>query len=98
MLSVMAAAALAFGYSLAGSFHFDDYSLFGDPAVTSASGWIDCFRLLRIRPLTYLTYWLNYQLGGEAAPGYHAANLALHLANSALGFLVLRRLLPEPAA
>ena len=58
---------LAFGSTLSSSFHFDDYSLFSDPIVTSPSGWWEVFRLERTRPLTYLTFWLNYQLGGTEA-------------------------------
>jgi tetratricopeptide (TPR) repeat protein len=68
-----------FGASLGASFHFDDYTLFSDPTVTSPSGWWSVWQLWRTRPLTYFTFWLNYQLGGQSAVGYHAVNLALHL-------------------
>lgn len=46
------------------------------------------------RPLTTLTYLCNYAvLGNGASPfGYHVINLALHLANVVLAFLLLRRL------
>jgi len=33
------AALLAFSPAILSSFHFDNYSLFSDPAVTSAAGW-----------------------------------------------------------
>jgi hypothetical protein len=58
-------ALLAFSPAIVSSFHFDDYSLFADPAVTSSSGWWELFRVERTRPLTYLTFWLNYQAGVE---------------------------------
>lgn len=47
------------------------------------------------RPVTTLTYLFNYAvLGNGPAPfGYHAVNLALHLLNCALVFLVFQRLL-----
>ena len=89
---------LAFGSTLTSSFHFDDYSLFSDPIVTSASGWWEVFRLERTRPLTYLTFWLNYQLGGTAAWGYHAVNLVCHLMAVWLAWSVFNRLVERRAA
>src|ERR1700683_1150900 len=56
---------LAYANSLPSSFHFDDHSIFADPAMVSPGfGW-DAFRLDRTRPLTYLTFHWNYLLGGE---------------------------------
>lgn len=82
------AAIIAFGGCLWGSFHFDDYSLFSS----------DLWRPFDIRPLTYLTFWLN-QLVGDANPfGYHAVNLLLHLAAVVLLFETLKRLIPAKAA
>jgi len=88
----------AFGASLLSSFHFDDYSLLADPAVTAPSGWREVFALERTRPLTYLTFWANYRTGGEEPLGYHALNLLLHAAVCVLVWLVYRRLLPPKAA
>ena len=70
--------ALAFGSTLTSSFHFDDYSMLQDPVVTDASGWWEVFRPERTRPLTYLSFWLNYQISGDAPGGYHLFNLLLH--------------------
>ena len=70
--------AVAFGSTLTSSFHFDDYHMLGDAAVTDASGWWEVFRPERTRPLTYLSFWLNYQIGGDAPGGYHLFNLVLH--------------------
>jgi tetratricopeptide (TPR) repeat protein len=63
------AAIIAFGGCLWGSFHFDDYSLLAG----------ELWRPLEIRPLTYLTFWINHELGGENPAAYHAVNLVLHL-------------------
>ena len=67
-------AVAAFGATLAGPFHFDDYSLFRNPAVVDPDGWRDLFRSDQIRPFTYLTFWANYQLGGRNPIGYHLVN------------------------
>lgn len=44
-------------------------------------------------PLTWLTFGLNYALGGMDPWGYHLGNLLLHAGNVALFYLVARRLL-----
>jgi protein O-mannosyl-transferase len=93
---LLGAALLAFGGSLASGFHFDDYSIFGDPNLTSDSGWMSIFSLRQTRPLTFLTLWINYAIGVPML--YHVVNLALHLGAVALAFECLRRLLPERAA
>jgi hypothetical protein len=97
-LLLCAAALVAFGGSLGGVFQYDDFSLFSDPAVTSPSGWLGCWRLLQTRPLTWLSFWANYQIGGENPLGYHAVNLLLHLAVVLLLRDLLAKLIPVHAA
>jgi tetratricopeptide (TPR) repeat protein len=98
-LLLLGATVLAFGASLASGFHFDDYAIFADPAMASASGWMEMFTLRQTRPLTYLTLWVNYAIEGNgSAVGYHLVNLALHLIAVALALECLRKLLPERAA
>src|SRR5689334_20583556 len=97
-LLLAAAALIAFGGSLFSSFHFDDYAIFADPALTSPSGITQIWGLRQTRPLTYLTFWLNYQVNGEDPLGYHLLNLALHLAAVLLAYECLRKLLPENMA
>ncbi len=89
---------VAFGASLAAGFHFDDYALLNDPVIRSAEGWRQVWRPEQTRPLTYFTFWLNYAAGGGRAAGYHAVNLALHLAAVLLLYGVLQRRLPAKAA
>ncbi|MFC1600757.1 glycosyltransferase family 39 protein [Candidatus Sumerlaeota bacterium] len=43
-------------------------------------------------PLTYTTFWLEYQFYGDNPFGYHLLNVILHAINSLLVFLLLRRL------
>ncbi len=97
-LILSAAVLIAFGGCLWAGFAFDDYSLFSDHAVTASSGWLEVWRLIRTRPLTYFTFWLNYQLAGRTAWTYHAINLTLHTASVWLLLDVLKRLMPASAA
>jgi tetratricopeptide (TPR) repeat protein len=94
---LLAAALIAFGASLASGFHFDDYAIF-DPNLTTVSGWTGAFTLRQTRPLTYLTFWLNYAIGGGDPILYHAVNLGLHLGAVWLAYECLRRLMTEAAA
>jgi tetratricopeptide (TPR) repeat protein len=95
---LLAAVLIAFGASVGSGFHFDDYAIFSDPILTSPSGWIGVWAPRQTRPLTYFTFWLNYQVGGGDPLGYHFLNLALHLGVVLLLFECLRRLMPETAA
>ena len=87
-LILLFAAIIAFGGCLWGSFHFDDYSLF------SGALW----RPFDVRPLTYLTFWINQELGDRNPAGYHALNLLLHLAAVALFWDTLQRLVASKVA
>ncbi|MEO7144539.1 MAG: tetratricopeptide repeat protein [Bryobacteraceae bacterium] len=91
-------AALAFGASLCGSFHFDDYSLFSNPVLASHAGWWEVWKPFQTRPLTWFTFWLSEQFGGRNPVGYHAVNLALHFAAILLLFDALSRMLSPRAA
>lgn len=81
----------AFSPALIGSFHLDDYSLLADPP--------SLYDLhTRNQPLTRFTYWLNFQMTGASPVGFHAMNLALHLASVWFAITVLERLLPSRTA
>src|ERR1035437_1706716 len=95
---LLAAALAAFGASLGSGFHFDDYAIFSNPVLTSPWGWLQVWGWRQTRPLTYVTFWLNYRAGGEDPIGYHALNLLLHLGAVLLAYECLRRLLPQRAA
>jgi tetratricopeptide (TPR) repeat protein len=43
-------------------------------------------------PLTFSTFWVEYQLWGLEPLGYHLDNVLLHVLNAILVYLVLRRL------
>ena len=48
------------------------------------------------RPLVSLSFALNYAAGGLDVRGYHAVNIALHLACALLAFGLIRRTLELP--
>jgi protein O-mannosyl-transferase len=48
------------------------------------------------RPLTNLSYALDFSLWGAAPLGYHLTNLALHALNSLLAYLLVRRVGAAP--
>jgi len=88
-LLLSAAALAAFGGSLFGGFHLDDYAIFqgGSQRV-----------LVWPHPLTQLLTWLNYRLAGQEAVWFHAVNVLLHVGAVWLAYECLRRLLPATAA
>ena len=87
-----------YGQTVTFPFHFDDHALFADPGILSPDGWWQSFRLRQTRPLTWLTFWANYQVGGATPWGYHAVNVAIHLGATAAAWRVFRRLAPPAAA
>lgn len=82
---------------LAAGFHFDD---FAEVVENTASQAETFFARLphTLRPLLKASYALQDWLHGPWAPGFHAGNLLLHLAATALAFAWLRRLTGQRAA
>ena len=48
------------------------------------------------RYFTYLSFALNYMAGGMDVRGYHAVNLAIHIANGSLVYILARQLMKSP--
>src|SRR6056297_3785295 len=48
------------------------------------------------RYLAYLSFALNYHLGGYDPSGYHLVNLVIHLCSALLVYLLLRLILRSP--
>jgi protein O-mannosyl-transferase len=78
--------------ALNGHFIFDDLALpFCRPIrYASLSTWISN---TGVRPVLMVSYWLNYQISGDAPFGYHFANLIIHFVNTVLVFMILLRIL-----
>ncbi len=82
---------LLYGASLNDGYHFDDDLILRDSNVTNAERWSHFLNPLHLRQLTFFSFFLNYQLAGGDAFGFHAVNLAIHIAN---GWLLFYLLLP----
>ena len=87
----VAAVALAYLNSFAGVFQFDDFKVIvANPTVHSLGAWREDLGG-GIRPLLKLTYALNW-IAGSGEAGFHAFNLAIHVANTLLVFWLARQL------
>lgn len=66
-----------------------------DPQVMFRPG-LDRYPVEWYRPLTLLSFGVNYRLGGLDPAGYHLANIALHAASVWLLYRVALKVLPAP--
>lgn len=89
---IVAAVLAAYANALGGPFQFDDWNVIvRDTRVQSLAAW--WAGMPGIRPLLKLSYAANHALG-LGVPGFHAVNLAIHVANA----LLVRWLLTHLAA
>lgn len=90
LLLIAGATLLAYLTSFAGTWQFDDWAVIVEDArVHSLAAW--WASMPGIRPVLKLSYALNWQSDSGLA-GFHAVNLALHIVNSCLVYVLLRRL------
>jgi Tfp pilus assembly protein PilF len=97
LAAILGLTLLAYSQGFGGPFFFDDeHSIVGNPRLRGF-GWLfdpsappDAM-MFAGRPLVTLSFCVNYALGGLEPWGYHAVNLGIHLAASAVLFLLLRR-------
>lgn len=93
--AVALAALRAYWPALEGGFVFDDRYL---PLLSpGAMDWPWQFWFGRTRPVLMFSFWLHMHLLGLEPFSYHVVNLVLHLANSALVFLIVRRVMERAA-
>ncbi len=89
------AGVLLFGSSFRHPFHFDDVLITNDANVTDAGQWAHFFNPLHLRQLTFFTFYLNHLVDGVNPSGYHVVNVAIHIANAVLLFLLLARFIDK---
>jgi tetratricopeptide (TPR) repeat protein len=100
LVVLMAAGGLAYANSFRGVFVFDDrLEIRDNPAIRSL--WRPLEAMfggvgLPRRPLPYLTFAVNYAWGGLDVVGFHAVNVAIHLAAAVVLYDVVRRTLESP--
>lgn len=95
----MALVVAAYLPALRGVFLWDDVTIVQNPLLESPSGLLSIWfspaqHALEDHywPVTYTTFWVERQLWGLWAPGYHGTNLLLHAGNVLLLYGLLRRL------
>lgn len=94
---LLAAIAGAYYNSFSGAMVFDDYRVLLPLVQGSSIPWSELL-FQTSRPLVYVSFALNYLVGGEQVWSYHAVNLAIHAGAAVLLYLVLRRLLHAAGA
>ncbi|MEM7477644.1 MAG: tetratricopeptide repeat protein [Planctomycetota bacterium] len=74
----------------------DDHYVTSNPTMLSSDGlisiWTDPDSSPQYYPVTFSVLWIQYQLFGQNAAGYHAVNILLHAFNGVLCLAILRRL------
>jgi protein O-mannosyl-transferase len=97
--------AIVYGNSLDCSWHFDDYRNIVDNANVHLHGlsWDGIKRSFAglpdegmKRPLSYLSFALNYYIGNKDVFGYHLVNLLVHYITAVVLFLFIHRTLNLP--
>jgi protein O-mannosyl-transferase len=90
------AAFAAYGPALSGGFVWDDESHVTRPELRPLHGlwriWFEPGATQQYYPVLHSAFWVEHRLWGDAAVGYHLANLLLHLTACILLYQVLRRL------
>src|SRR5215475_12242067 len=88
---LVTAGLLLFGASFTHPFHFDDALITNDSNVTNPERWAHFFNPLYLRQLTFFSFYLNHLAGGLNPAGFHVVNVAIHIVNAVLFYLLLTR-------
>src|SRR5690349_15708954 len=91
---------IAYFPALLAGYVWDDTMVTNNPSLKSFSGLKDIWTNplsypegdIRYWPMLYTSYWLENQLWGIHPFGNHLVNILLHVLNTLLLFLILRRL------
>ncbi|HVH26235.1 MAG TPA: tetratricopeptide repeat protein [Vicinamibacterales bacterium] len=99
---IVLAGIIAYANSLSGPFVLDDQdTIVMNEQIRQLAPSVVLFPAVELpvagRPLVNVTFALNYAVGGLAVGGYHAVNIALHIASALLLFGIVRRTLERIA-
>ena len=98
MLTITAAALLAYSNTFNASFHFDDTtSIIENGAIKNIRNLDLLWRFAPLRFVTYTTFALNYYFHGLDVTGYHLINLLIHIASALLVWRLALLLCSTPA-
>src|SRR3990172_6797923 len=87
---IAAAILIAYSNTFTASFHFDDISSIVENPTIKRVTWNNIKSVLNTtRPVLNLTLMLNYQINGLNVTGWHIFNIAFHIANSILIYLLI---------
>lgn len=94
LLFVVVAGLIAYSNTFSVPFQFDDVgNIVENPVIQNLDNFTSSTKGYEYNPrrvIGYLTFAVNYHIGGSRVGGYHAVNLAIHLLNALLVyFLVL---------
>ncbi|HET8539351.1 MAG TPA: tetratricopeptide repeat protein [Anaeromyxobacter sp.] len=99
-LAVAMLGLLAYANAFGGAFVFDDVKHVRDnPLVRDLGNYLGSlagYRALPNRYVGYLTFALNHRLGGTSVAGYHAFNVAVHVLNALLVYVLVRSTFRSP--
>ncbi|TAL22841.1 MAG: tetratricopeptide repeat protein [Nitrospirae bacterium] len=81
----------AYSNTFNSSFHFDDEpNIIDNPAIKNLTELLETQVVsLNNRFIGYLTFYLNYRLNGLDVTGYHIFNMAIHIINAGLVYLLV---------
>jgi protein O-mannosyl-transferase len=98
LLSITAAALLAYSNTFDASFHFDDAtSIIENGAIKNIRNLDLLWRFAPLRFVTYITFALNYYFHGLDVTGYHIINLLIHISSALLMWGLALLLCETPA-
>ncbi|MBU0640698.1 MAG: hypothetical protein KKB50_17685 [Planctomycetes bacterium] len=94
---LVAATLAAYVPAMRGGFIWDDdYYVSDNQTLRTTDGlrriWLEPGAVPQYYPLVHTTYWVEYRLWQDWAPGYHAVNVVLHALSALLVATALRRL------
>jgi hypothetical protein len=96
-IAIVAITAIAYIPSMQGGFIWDDDDYVVNRTVVHDPGglddiWFQPRATPQYYPMVFTTFWIEHRLWGLHPTGYHIVNVALHILNSLLLWLILRRL------
>lgn len=94
---ILVAGVIAYCAVLGIPFHAEDQRIIRDnTALHSLTTFPEALDPNMPRPLTMLTFYLNWAVAPDNSPAFHAVNLFLHLLNGILVYMLCRFLLGKP--